>query len=136
MLKKQDKNSMQTEELIGPGGCMGHPQSYGVIHCLDESSIDEYSVLVKKLHHKTISHLFSRVADIRGHKDNISAAKKTLDKIWCKVSIECIKFPTFTKYQKTKKNHLETQTNAQINKRQNLAIKNSSKLANFSTPLK
>jgi hypothetical protein len=76
------------------------------------------------------------VADIRGHKDNISAAKKTLDKIWCKVSIECIKFTTFTKYQKTKKNHLETQTNAQNNKRQNLAIKNSSKLANFSTPLK
>jgi hypothetical protein len=41
MLKKQDKNSMQTEELIGPGSCMGHPQAYGVIHCLDESSIDE-----------------------------------------------------------------------------------------------
>jgi hypothetical protein len=37
---------------------------------------------VKKVHHKTISHLFSKVADIRGHKDNISAAKKTLNKIW------------------------------------------------------
>jgi hypothetical protein len=38
---------MQTEELIGPGGAMGHPQAYGVIHCLDDSLIDEYSVPVK-----------------------------------------------------------------------------------------
>jgi hypothetical protein len=112
MLKKQDKNSMQIEELIGPGGWKGHPQDYGVIHCLDDSLLDEYSVPVKKLHHKTISHLFSRVADIRGHKDNISASKKTPNKIWCKVFSECIKLPTFTRYQKTKKNQLETQTNA------------------------
>jgi hypothetical protein len=34
--------------------------------------------------------------------------------------IECIKLPTFTKYQRLQKNHLETQTNAQNNKRQNL----------------
>jgi hypothetical protein len=67
---------MQTEELIGPGDSMGHPQAYGVIHCLDDSSLDENSVLVIKLHHKTISHHFSRVVDIRGHKDNISAVKK------------------------------------------------------------
>jgi hypothetical protein len=60
-------------------------------------------VPVKKHHHKTISHLFSRVADIRGHKDNLSAAKKTPNKISCKVSKECIKFPTFSKYQKTQK---------------------------------
>jgi hypothetical protein len=58
---------------------------------------------VKKLHHKSISRLFSRVADIRGYKDNISAAKKIPNKIWCKVSRECIKLKTFTKYQKTKK---------------------------------
>jgi hypothetical protein len=57
------------------------------------------------------------VANIRGHKDNLSAAKKFPNKIWCKVSRESIKFPTFTKYQKTQKNHLETQTNAQNNKR-------------------
>jgi alpha-D-ribose 1-methylphosphonate 5-triphosphate synthase subunit PhnI len=80
---------------------VGHPQAYGVTHYLDYSLLDEYSVPVKKLHHKTISHHFSRVADIRGHKDNISAAKKTPNKIWCKVSRECIKFPTFTKYQKS-----------------------------------
>jgi hypothetical protein len=58
---------------------------------------------VKKLQHKTISHLFSRVADIRGHKDNISAAKKNPNKIWCKVFRECIKFSTFTTYQNTQK---------------------------------
>jgi hypothetical protein len=48
---------------------------------LDDSLLDQYSILVKKLHYKTISHLFSRVTDIRGHKDNISAAKKTPNKI-------------------------------------------------------
>jgi hypothetical protein len=56
---------------------------------------------MKKVNHKTISHLFSRVDDIRGHKDNICTAKKTPNKIWCMVSIEYIKLPTFTKYQNT-----------------------------------
>jgi hypothetical protein len=82
---------------------MGHPQAYGVIHYLDKSLLDDYSFPVKKLYHKTISHLFSRVADIRGHKDNISAAKETPNKIRCKVSSECIKYPTFTKYQNIQK---------------------------------
>jgi hypothetical protein len=59
--------------------------------------------LWKKLHHKTISNLFSRVDDIGGHKDNKCAPKKTPNKIWCKVSREYIKFPRFTKYQKTQK---------------------------------
>jgi hypothetical protein len=99
---------------------MGHPQADGVTRYLDNYLLNEYSVSVKKLHHKTISHLFSRVTDIRGHKDNISATKKTPNKIWCKVYMECIKLPTFTKYQRLQKNHLETQTNAQNNKRQNL----------------
>jgi hypothetical protein len=60
---------------------MGYPQAYDVIHYLYDSVLDDYSFPVKKLHHKTISHLLSRVADIRGHKDNISAAKKTPNKI-------------------------------------------------------
>jgi hypothetical protein len=82
---------------------MGHPQAYGVVHYLDKSLFDDYSFPVKKIHHKTISHLFSRVDDIRGHKDNMCAAKKTPNKIWCKVSREYIKLPTFTKYQNTQK---------------------------------
>jgi hypothetical protein len=82
---------------------MGHPQADGVTRYLDNYLLDEYSVFVKKLHHKTISHLFSRLADIRGHKDNISATKKTPNKIWCKVYKEYIKLPTSTKYQKTPK---------------------------------
>jgi hypothetical protein len=60
---------------------MGNLQDYGVIHYLDDSLLDDYSFPVKKLHHKTISHLFSRVADIRGYKNNISAAKKNPNKI-------------------------------------------------------
>jgi hypothetical protein len=114
---------MQTEELIGPGVAMGHTQDYGVIHYLDDSLLDYYSFPVRKLHHKTISHIFSRVADIRRYNDNMCATKKNPNKIWCKVLRECIKLPTFTNYQKTQKNHLETRTNAQNNKRQNLPIK-------------
>jgi hypothetical protein len=82
---------------------MGHPRDYGVIHYLYDSLIDQYSYPVKKLHHKTISHLFSRVADIRGHKDNISAANKTPNKIWLKVYREFIKLLNFTNYQKDSK---------------------------------
>jgi hypothetical protein len=53
IFKKQHKNSMQTEELIGLGGAMGNPQAYDVIHYLDNSLLDQYSNPVKKLHHKT-----------------------------------------------------------------------------------
>jgi hypothetical protein len=59
---------------------MGHPQAYGVVHYLDDSLLDDYSFPVKKHHHKTISHLFSSVDDIRGHKHNMCANKKTPNK--------------------------------------------------------
>jgi hypothetical protein len=72
---------MQTEELIGAGVAMGHPQAYGVIHYLYDSLNNDYSFPMKKLHHKTISYLFSRVVDIREHKDDMCAAKKTPNKI-------------------------------------------------------
>jgi hypothetical protein len=94
VLEKQGWNSMQTKKLIGPGGAMGLPQAYGVFHYLDDSLLDDYSFPVEKLHHKIISHLFFRMNDIRGHKDNISAAKKIPNKIWCKVSREYIKLKT------------------------------------------
>jgi hypothetical protein len=61
---------------------MGHPQAYGFNHYLYDYLLDDYSFPVKKLHHKTISHLFSRVVDIKGHKDNMCAGKKTLNKIY------------------------------------------------------
>jgi hypothetical protein len=103
VLEKEGWNSIQTKELIGPGGAMGHPQAYGVVHYLDDSLLDDYSFPVKKLYHKNIFHLFSRVDDIRGHKDNKCDIKKTTNKICCKVSRDYIKLTTFTKYQKTQK---------------------------------
>jgi hypothetical protein len=60
---------------------MGHPQAYSVIHYSDGSLLDYYSFPMKKLHRKTISHLFCIVVDIKGYKDNISAAKNTPNKI-------------------------------------------------------
>jgi hypothetical protein len=47
---------------------MGLPQDYGVFQYLDDSLFDNPSFPGKKLHHGTLSHLFSRVDDIRGHK--------------------------------------------------------------------
>jgi hypothetical protein len=73
-------------------GVMLHPQDYGVVHCLYDSLLNNHAFTVKKLHHRTISHLFSRMDDIRGHKDNICDIKKTPNKIWCNVSREYIKF--------------------------------------------
>jgi hypothetical protein len=91
---------MQTKDLIDPVGAMGHPQAYGVVHYLDDSLIDDYSVPVL---HKTISHIFSRVDDIRENKDNICAAKKNPYKIWCNVSREYIKLPTLIFFENTQK---------------------------------
>jgi hypothetical protein len=56
---------------------MGLPQAYGIVFYLDDSLLDDYYFPVKKLHNKTISHLFSRMDDIRGHKDNIYTTEKT-----------------------------------------------------------
>jgi hypothetical protein len=127
---------MQTEELIGTGGFQGQPQDYGVIHFLDYSFLDDYSSPMKKLHHIIISHLFSRVVDIRGHRDNMCAAKKTPNKIWCLVYREYILSCKHSLNIKIlKKNHLETRINARNNKRHNLPIKTAVAWRIFSPPL-
>jgi hypothetical protein len=63
VLKKESWKSTQTKSLICPGRAMWHPQDYGVEHYLDDSLFDNPSFHVKKLHHKTLSHIFSRVDD-------------------------------------------------------------------------
>jgi hypothetical protein len=136
VLKKQGKNSMQNEELIGPGGCHVASPSLWCCPLLRCCLLDDYSFHVKKLYHKIISHLLSRVADIRGHKDNISATKKTPNKICCKVSRECIKLPTFTKYQKTQKESYWDSKKCSKQQKTKSANINSSSLMNFCAPLK
>jgi hypothetical protein len=69
------------------------------------------------------SHLFSRVVDIRGHKDNMCVVKKTPKKIGARFLESVLSCQHSLNNQKTQNNHLETQTNAQDNKRQNLPIK-------------
>jgi hypothetical protein len=61
------------------------------------------------------------VVDIRGHKDNLSAANKT--QIWCRYPESVLSCQHSLNIKRLKNNHLETQTNAQNNKRQNLLIK-------------
>jgi hypothetical protein len=51
------------------------------------------------------------------------ASIKPINKLWHIMFREYIKLPTFTQYQKTQKNQLEVQMNAQNNKRQNLSRK-------------
>jgi hypothetical protein len=41
VLEKQGWNSMQTKELICPGGRHGASQAYGVVHYLDDSLLDD-----------------------------------------------------------------------------------------------
>jgi hypothetical protein len=82
---------------------MGHPQAYGLVYYLDESLFDDPSFPVKKLHHKTLSHLFSEWMTLDGTKDNLYAAIKPPNIILHKMSRVYIKLPTFTKYQQTHK---------------------------------
>jgi hypothetical protein len=78
---------------------MGHPQAYGVDHYLNDSLFDSPSFPVKKLHHKTLSHLFSEWMTLVVTKDNIHAVIKPSNKFWYMISREYIKLPTFTKCQ-------------------------------------
>jgi hypothetical protein len=78
---------------------MGNPQAYGVYNYLDDSLFDDPSIHVKKLHHGTLSHLFSEWMTLVGTKDNMHATIKPPNENWCMMSRECIKLLTFTKYQ-------------------------------------
>jgi hypothetical protein len=102
---------------------MGNHQAYDVIHYLYDSLLNDYSISVKKLHHKTISHFFSRVANIRGHNDNWCAANKPQIKFGARCPEIVLGFQHSLNIKRLKKNHLETQRNPQNNKRQNLPIK-------------
>jgi hypothetical protein len=82
---------------------MGNPQAYGVDHYLYDSLFDDPSFPVKKLHHKTLSHLFSEWMTLVSTKYNMHSAIKPPNKIWYMMYTKCIKFLTFTKYQKTYK---------------------------------
>jgi hypothetical protein len=82
---------------------MGYPQAYGVDHYLDDSLFYDPSFPVKKLHHRILSHLFSEWMTLVGTKDNMHAAIKPPNKIWCIMCRECINLIIFTKYQETHK---------------------------------
>jgi hypothetical protein len=80
---------------------MGNPQAYGVGHYFNDSLFDSPSFSVKKLHHKTLSHIISEWMTLLGTKDNMHASIIPPNKIWYIMSRECIKLLSFTKYQRT-----------------------------------
>ena len=101
--QKTKLKGVQTESLIGPVGCHGGipklmvftiswmtPCSYSFLPCEKTSPQNSFPFL------------FCGV-DISGHKDKMQAAIKPPNKIWFKVSRECIKLKAFPKYQKTQK---------------------------------
>jgi GTP cyclohydrolase I len=93
---------------------MGHPQSYGIDHYLNDSLFDNPSFPMKKLHHKTLSHTFSKWMTLVGIKDNMHAAIKTPNKILYMMYKEFIEVLSFTKYQKTHKGEgAATESNGQ-----------------------
>jgi hypothetical protein len=63
------------------------------------------------------------VTDIRGYKDNIRATNKTPNKFDVRCPESVLSFQHSLNIKRLKKNHIETQTNAQNSKRQNLSIK-------------
>jgi hypothetical protein len=75
------------------------------------------------------------VVDIRGHKHNMCAAKKTSNNFFCKMSRECIKFPKFTKYQKTQKELSLDSNECSKEQKTEFANKNGSSLAKKIVPL-
>jgi hypothetical protein len=73
--KKLEEYANQAFDMSG--GCHGNPQAYGVFHYLDDSLFNNPSCPMKKHHHRTLSDLFSRVNDIRGHKSKYACYHKT-----------------------------------------------------------
>jgi hypothetical protein len=94
---------------------MGNPQAYGVIHYLYDSLFDNPSFPVKKLHHRTLSHLFSRVDDIKGHTKNMHAVIKPQIKSILRCPESILSCQHLQNIQRPKKNHLEAQMNAENN---------------------
>jgi hypothetical protein len=65
---------------------MGHPQAYGVDHYLEHFLFDDHSFPVKKLHHTTLSHIFSKGMTLICTKDNMHDAINPPNKIWYMMS--------------------------------------------------
>ena len=74
--------------------------------------------------------------DISGHKDKMQAAIKPPNKIWFKVSRECIKLQTFPKYQKTQKESSWNSKEWVLQNKTESVQKNSSSKTYLIAPLK
>ena len=136
VLEKQSWKVCKPRVWYVQWGAMGHPQAYGVDHYLNESLFDSPSFPVKKTSPQNSFPFLFCGGDISGHKDNMQAAIKPPNKIWCKVSREYIKLPTFNKCQKTQK---ESSWNLKewIKQQKTESVqKNSSSITNFFGPLK
>jgi hypothetical protein len=114
---------MQTEELIGPGVSIGNPQAYGVINYLYDSLLDDYSFPMKKLTTKLFPISFLEWLTLEGTKIICVLQRKPQIKFGVRFPESVLSLQHSLNIKRIKKNHLETQTNTQNNKRQNLPIK-------------
>jgi hypothetical protein len=102
---------------------MGHPQDYGVIHYLDDSLLDDYSFPVKKLYQKLFPTSFLEWLTLEGTKIIYVLQRKLQIKFGTRCPESVLSFQHSLNIKRLKKNHPETQTNAQNNKRLNRPIK-------------
>ena len=110
---------------------MVNPQAYYFNHYLNGSLLEIPSFPVKKLHHKTLSHLFSEWMTLVATKDNMHAIIKPPNNFWYMMYRDYIKFPTFTKCQMTHKKSVWYSKECSKQQKTESVPKNSSSVTNF-----
>jgi hypothetical protein len=101
-------------------------QDYGVIHYLDDSLLDDYFFPVKKLTIKLFPISFLEWLTLEGTKIIYVLQRNPKIKFGARFPESVLSCHYSLNIKRLKKNHLETQTNAQNDKRQNLPIKTAS----------
>jgi hypothetical protein len=101
----------------------GIPKAYGVFSFLDDSLFDDPSFPVKKLHHRTLSHLFSKWTTIEDTKDNMHIEINLQIKFGIRCQESILTCQHSQNIKRLIKNQIEARKNAQNNKRWNLSRK-------------
>jgi hypothetical protein len=102
---------------------MGNPQTYGVIYYLYDSLLYDYSFPVKNFTTKLFPTSFLEWLILKGTKIIKVLQRKPQIKFGARFPESVLSFQHSLDIKILKNNHLETQTNTQNNKRQNLSIK-------------
>jgi hypothetical protein len=95
---------------------MGLPQDYGAVHYLDDSLLDDHSFPVKNFSTKLFSISFLKWMTLEGINIIYVLLKKFQIKFGVTYPESLLSFQHSPNIKRLKKNHLETQINAQTTK--------------------